>query len=60
MNSGLTVTKISWASVASHVNKMTGKTYSAQYIREVAVGFRTNHQLVPVLRDLGVYQAEVA
>ena len=55
-----TITKISWGLAADEVSKRAGKRYSAQYIREVATGYRTNHQLTPVLKDLGIYTAEVA
>ncbi len=60
MNAQMTVTKISWRKAAEKVSKIAGKAYSPQYIREVATGYRTNHQLVPVLKDLGIYTAEVA
>ena len=60
MDKKLTVTKISWQKVAERVSKLTGKTYSAQYIREVAIGYRTNKQLQPILQDLGLAKNEVA
>lgn len=60
MDNNLTVTKISWQKVAERVSKLTGKTYSAQYIREVAIGYRTNKQLQPILQDLGLAKKEVA
>jgi hypothetical protein len=50
----------SWRLVASEVSRVAGRRYDAQYIREVATGYRVNHQLTPILKDLGVYQAEVA
>ncbi len=60
MDKNLTVTKISWRMAAERVSKITGKTYSAQYIREVAIGYRTNKQLQPILQDLGLAKKEVA
>jgi len=60
MNPSITTTNISWKLVAQKVNKTVGRAYSAQYIREVATGYRSNKQLTPVLKDLGVYTAEVA
>lgn len=60
MDKKLTVTKISWLKAAERVSKLTGKTYSAQYIREVAIGYRTNKQLQPILQDLGLAKKEVA
>lgn len=60
MNPSVTTTNISWKLVAQRVNKAVGRAYSAQYIREVATGYRNNKQLTPVLKDLGVYTADVA
>jgi len=60
MTPSVTTTKISWKLVTQRVNKAVGKSYSAQYIREVATGYRSNRQLQMVLKDLGVYVAEVA
>lgn len=60
MLKAVTTTKISWKLVAQRVNRTVGKAYSAQYIREVATGYRSNRQLQVVLQDLGVYVAEVA
>ena len=60
MDNNLTVTKISWQKVAERVSEITGKTYSAQYIREVAIGYRTNKQLQPILQGLGLAKKEVA
>jgi len=60
MNPSIPTTNISWKLVAQKVNKTVGRAYSAQYIREVATGYRSNKQLTPVLKDLGVYTAEVA
>ncbi|MCQ2120709.1 MAG: hypothetical protein MJY78_02625 [Fibrobacter sp.] len=54
------MTRISWPKAADEVAKVTGKRYSPHYIREVATGYRTNNQLVPVLKDLGIYQVEAA
>lgn len=60
MNPSITTTKISWNAVAREVTKRVGKRYDAQYIREVATGYRTNRQLTPVLKDLGAFMVEVA
>ena len=54
MDKNLTVTKLSWRKVAERVSEITGKPYSAQYVREVATGYRTNKTLTTVLRDLGL------
>lgn len=51
-SNNLTVTKISWIKVASKVSEIVGKTYSAQYIRDVATGYRTNKTLKLVLDDI--------
>lgn len=48
----LTVMKFSWRRVAEEVSKILGKAYSAQYVREVATGYRTNKALKPVLENL--------
>ncbi|MFA6688851.1 MAG: hypothetical protein WCS18_05165 [Sphaerochaetaceae bacterium] len=50
----------SWRLVALEVSRVAGKPYDAQYIREVATGYRVNHQIAPILKDLGVMQTEVA
>ena len=60
MDKKLTVTKISWLKAAERVSEIAGKPYSAQYIREVANGYRTNKQLAPILKDLGLTKKEVA
>lgn len=59
-SNNLTVTKISWIKVASKVSEIVGKTYSAQYIRDVATGYRTNRQIKNILKDLGLDKKEVA
>lgn len=51
-SNNLTVTKISWIKVAKKVSDLVGKAYSAQYIRDVAVGYRTNKTLKPILDDM--------
>jgi len=56
----LTETRISWIAVAKAVSEIAGKPYSAQYTREVATGYRTNHQLTIVLQNLGIVKKEVA
>lgn len=60
MNNNLTVTKISWLMAAKRVSEIAGKPYSAQYIREVATGYRTNNQLRPILADLNLITKESA
>ena len=60
MDKKLTVTKISWLKAAEMVSEIAGKPYSAQYIREVANGYRTNKQLAPILKDLGLTNKGVA
>lgn len=58
MDAILTVTKISWVKAAEEVSKRAGKAYSAQYIREVATGYRTNNQLRPILEELKLINKE--
>ena len=60
MDKKLTVTKISWLKAAERVSEIAGKPYSAQYVREVATGYRTNKQLTSILQDLGLVKKEVA
>ncbi|PWJ70132.1 MULTISPECIES: hypothetical protein [unclassified Fibrobacter] len=58
MEANLTVTKISWTAAAQEVSKRAGKAYSAQYIREVATGWRKNLQLEPILKELNLIKKE--
>ena len=60
MDKNLTVTKFSWRKAAERVSEIAGKPYSAQYVREVATGYRTNKQLTSILQDLGLGKKEVA
>ncbi len=60
MDKNLTVTKFSWRKAAERVSEIAGKPYSAQYVREVATGYRTNKQLTSILQDLGLVKKEVA
>ena len=60
MANNFTVTKIAWSKVAAKVSEIAGKPYSAQYIRDVATGYRTNKQLAPILKDLGLTNKGVA
>lgn len=53
-------TRTSWKAVAKEVSRLAGKPYDAQYIREVATGYRRNRQLIPILTDLGVLQVKAA
>ena len=60
MTADFTVTKFSWRKAAERVSEIAGKPYSAQYVREVATGYRTNHQLTIILQNLGIVKKEVA
>lgn len=60
MANDFTVTKIAWGKAAAKVSEIVGKPYSAQYIRDVATGYRTNKQLAPILKDLGLINKGVA
>ncbi len=60
MNAKFLKPKIDWFLVAKEVSRITGKAYECHYIRDCARGRRLNKQLTPILRDLGVYTAEVA
>jgi len=53
-------TTISWVLAAQEVSRVAGKRYDAQYVKDVARGYRLNHQLEPILKDLGLLQQEVA
>lgn len=59
-NPKFVTTKLSWMAVAGEVYRVTGKAYSAQYVREVAIGYRSNKQLTIVLKDLGIIDAKAA
>lgn len=59
-NPAFVTTKFSWIAVAAEVSRVTGKAYSAQYVREVAIGYRSNKQLTVVLKDLGIIDAKAA
>lgn len=59
-NPAFVTTKFSWIAVAAEVSKMAGKSYSAQYIREVATGWRKNKSLQPILEKLGVTTLKAA
>lgn len=60
MNNEFSVTKIAWGKAAAKVSEIAGKPYSAQYVRDVATGYRTNHQLTIILQNLGIVKKEVA
>lgn len=60
MTADFTVTKFSWRKAAEKVSEVAGKPYSANYVREVASGYRTNHQLTIILQKLGIVKKEVA
>jgi hypothetical protein len=55
-----TVSKFSWQKVAEKVSELAGKPYNAHYVREVAVGYRSNKQLTIILQNLGIVKKEVA
>lgn len=59
-NPAFMVAKFSWTAAAREVSRIAGKAYSAQYIREVAKGFRTNKQLFPILKELGLTDSKAA
>lgn len=60
MTADFTVTKFSWRKAAEKVSQIAGKSYSANYVREVATGYRSNKQLTSILQDLGLVKKEVA
>jgi len=46
---------LNWQGVALLVNKrVTGKPYGAYYIRDVALGYRTNSKIESILEQLGI------
>lgn len=51
-----TKTQLSWPKVARVVSQRigNGKTYSGQYVREVARGWRTHKRIAPILKELGL------
>ncbi len=53
-----TKTQLSWPKVARVVSQRigNGKTYSGQYVREVARGWRTHKKIEPILQDLGLLE----
>ena len=56
MDNNLTVTKFSWRKAAERVSEIAGKPYSAQYIREVATGYRTNQKLFTAAQTALIFQ----
>lgn len=61
MNAASFVTqKINWKAIAREVSKMAGKPYEPGYIRDVANGYRINHQVKPILEKLGVSNLKAA
>jgi hypothetical protein len=56
-----TKTQLSWPKVARVVSQRigNGKSYSGQYVREVARGWRTHKKIEPILRELGVLDSQV-
>lgn len=59
-NPAFVTTKFSWTAVAAEVSRVAGKAYSAQYVREVAIGYRSNKQLTLILKDLGIIDQKAA
>jgi len=60
MPSEIFATRISWVAVARAVSEKLGRKYSANYCREVAIGFRSSSVIEPVLKELGAMQEEQA
>jgi hypothetical protein len=56
-----TKTQLSWPQVARVVSQRlgNGKTYSGQYVREVARGWRVHKKIGPVLQELGLMDSSV-
>lgn len=52
--SDLRITRTDWVSVAQLASKRIGRKYSANYCREVAVGYRNSTTLEPFLQSIGV------
>jgi len=50
----LFVVRPNWTTVARIVSERLGKSYSATYIQNIAAGVRTQRQIEPILRELGV------
>jgi len=46
---------LDWQAIAKLVNKgALGKSYKAYYIRDVALGYRTNGKITGILERLGI------
>lgn len=56
-----TKTQLSWPKIARLVSQRigNGKSYSGQYVREVARGYRCHKTIEPILRELGVLDSQV-
>lgn len=50
----LFVVRPNWTTVARIVSDRLGKRYDANYIQNIASGVRTQRQIEPILRELGV------
>lgn len=59
MNSELFVVRPNWTTVARIVSERLKKPYSATYIQNIASGVRTQRQIEPILRELGVMQDQI-
>lgn len=56
MSAKIFETRPSWVAVATAASERLGRKYSGVYCREVAIGFRGNAKLEPVLQELGVME----
>ncbi|MEK7392395.1 MAG: hypothetical protein AAB214_07490 [Fibrobacterota bacterium] len=59
MNAGqpfLSTPRTDWKSVALEVSKRLGKSYSGQYVREVASGWRNHTSIRSILQELGIIE----
>lgn len=59
-NPSVLTQRVSWNATAQEVSRRLGKTYSGQYVREVARGWRLNLRIQPVLIELGLMPKEAA
>jgi hypothetical protein len=54
VNTSIRSNKISWAAVANLVNRHSNKPYARYYIRDVALGYRTNNKIKEILDHLNI------
>lgn len=57
-----TKTQLCWPKVARLVTQRiaNGKSYSGQYVREVARGWRSHKKIEPILQELGLLETAQA